>query len=319
MKLELIKLWRPAVMAVTLVSAGVIALMFAAYQDSAEVQRQSAINDYRVLQEEGFDDSMCKEFYGLAPGRACAQARDDELSSAESWVERSRGVYPFAHVQQSPAGIFGIVAGHLASLLGVIVTGIIAAVHVGGEWPTGTIKPVLARYGRGPFFVTSKAGSIILASGVALAVISILLVAALPLTRALYSEIHPAPADYSAFGYAMEAMVRVPVVVLFFASIATLAAVLTRSPIGCLGTTLGVAVALQVASAFGFAETPGVWVAQWMGFSHKGQFADHLWMDVPAGAQAGVGEARYAVLLVLFAAGALLMAAARVKWGDAGG
>jgi len=282
LRTELLKLLRPAMLVAGLGIVGMLAMVFAAYQSSAEVQRLSAIRDYEALAHAAFDpERQCEDLYGVPPGPECERLRDEEVAMARRWVTESQSVYPFAHVQQHPLGIGGIVAGHLASLLGALVIGAVSAMHIAGEWATGTIKPVLARHGRGIYFIASKFLSTWIA-GVLLLVASWGgLVAVSPLLRALYADVHPSPPGFDMWAYTMPKVGRAVIVLGFFAALGTLAAVLTRSPIATFITSLGLVFAFQVASAFKatFQVAPGYWVSAWMGFQRNGLWAQHLWAD----------------------------------------
>ena len=282
LRAELLKLLRPAMLVAGLGVVGILAMLFAAYQSTAEVQRLSAIRDYEAVAHAAFDpERQCEDLYGVPPGPECERLRDEAIATARRWVVESQSVYPFAHVQQHPLGIGGIVAGHLASLLGALVIGAVSATHIAGEWATGTIKPVLARHGRGMWFVALKflstwvAGVLLLvASWGGLAAVS-------PLLRALYADVHPSPPGFDMWAYAMPKVGRAVIVLGFFAALGTLAAVLTRSPLATFTALLGSVFAFQVGAAFEATVqgTPGYWVSAWMDFQHNGLWAQHLWVD----------------------------------------
>ena len=314
-KAELAKLWRPAVVGFAVSLAGLLALVFAAYQDSAEVQRLSARSDYETLRNETFDPSKCKEYYGLEPGRACEKARADELESAKRWIERSRGVYPFAHVQQHPVGILGVIAAHLASAVGVVGAGIITATHAAGEWTGKTINPVLARYGRGAHFVVYKfIGGFVGMAAVWLSAAIILIVLS-PLLRWLYADVHPSPDGYSTMSYAVERSLLALPVIAFFVAAGVLAAVVIRNPLGSLIAVLATLAIALVLPGLGADWGPGSWIARWMDFGPKGQFGEHLWVAPPTSDSADMrlGVAGDGLALALSTAAALTLATVRMR------
>lgn len=286
---ELLKFRRPLVYILLGVLVGSISLIFSGYQDSAEVQRLSAIHDYEVFRDTAFTPQDCQEYFGIAPGDECERLFQEELGAARAWVDDSRSVYPMAHIQQDPVGMLGVVAGQFASLLGLVAAAVLVGAHTAGEWTHGTYKPVLARYGRGPWFVVLKIVATWITMMSLLIAVYVCLLLLSPLHRILYSDIHPSPPGFSMWGYAIPSLLRSMLVVFFFVTLAVACAVVTKSSLGAVGLTVALAVVLLVTGALSSMShvSPGFWVSRVMNFNATGMFAEHLWIDQLA---AGAGD-----------------------------
>ena len=270
MKREWLKLQRPLLAWAGVATVLVLAVLALSYQSAAQARYVPWEQDVGRLEQ------LCAR---NASAPACAPG--GELASARQQLAYVVAAFPRAAAMQDPVGIGGVVGGHFASLLGLVVIGAIAASHVAGEWGLGTIRPLLAREPQRLRFLSVKflttwlAG--VLTLGVAWAVAAALSVA----FKATYDGIPPAPAGFDVRGWAVALVWRAVVVLGFFSALSTLVAIVTRNPLATMATVLLLAFAFQVPSVWNgaFQVTPGYWVSAWMGFEPSGLWADHLWVD----------------------------------------
>jgi ABC-2 family transporter protein len=270
MRQDWLKLRRPLLVWAGAAVVLVLAVLALNYQSAARARYLPWEQDVRRLEQ------ACERD---ADAPACTAG--GELTSARQQRAYVIAEFPRAAAMQDPISIGGVVGGHFASLLGLVVIGAIAAAHVAGEWALGTIRPLLARDPRRlrllliKFFTTWLAGVLMLmvawAAAAALAIVF----------RAGYDGIPPVPQDFDGHGWAVASVWRAVVVLGFFAALCTLVATLTRSPLATMATVLLLAFVFQVASAWSstFQATPGYWVSAWMGFEPSGLWGDHLWSD----------------------------------------
>jgi hypothetical protein len=256
-----------------------VAALVIIHISSADAQYAIAITSYNAVAHPESQEQLC-DFLGEPIGPRCDAAQNEEIEFAQRFLDETRDLYPLASASLDPVGSGGIVAGFMASLIGVLVVAGIAGAHVGGEWGRGTVRQALSVDPRRPRFFVFKVLSV-WAFGAGLLLASWLaLVIASPFLRDRY-EVPPAPpgADFATF--TAQQILRALVVIGVVAILGTAVAVFVRGSIGTLGVTAGIIIASFIATASDstFKLSPAYWVAAWMRFEPTTLWRDHLWVD----------------------------------------
>jgi ABC-type transport system involved in multi-copper enzyme maturation permease subunit len=249
------------------------------YSANAHSQLQIAETGYEQIANPSSEEELC-QFLGEPVGVRCDERRREELGFARDFLKEVSVLYPLGRAAQDPLAVGGIVAGLMASLLGFVVVGGVAAAHVAGEWNHGTVKPLLARDPRRIRFVVSKFVTTWTA-GIGLLAIGWAGMASLtPLFRQQY-DVPPDPPGFSPGEYAGGQLVRAVIVIGVIAALGTAAGVLVRNPLGSFGLVLGIVFVSLAGAAWRstFKVSVGYWVAAWMRFRPDTSWGDHLWVD----------------------------------------
>ena len=223
--------------------------------------------------------------FGLPPGPACDNAKREWVREAE---QGSREQATYAEIQglnaakvRSPLGAGTMAAEMMASLIGAVVLLLLAAGHVGHEWSGRTIKQVLTQEGRRWRVLAAKVASLVIAGVGLLLVLWAVLAALAPVFDAAY----PLPVKAAA-GSALHASLstgwRSLLVIVAFAVLRTLCAVITRNTLGSFFLGFAFVIATMILSSFkGIAGlTLAYWVTGWMRFhSQDVGVLTHLWRD----------------------------------------
>lgn len=173
-----------------------------------------------------------------APGstpRSCASVQAEERAFQAHMRRQQRLGLAQAAAGQSPLGAGGLAADEAATLLGAVIVGLVAAGHTAGEWREHTIASALIANSRRWRFVLLKAFSTWLV-GIASLVLGWAALAAL---APVFHHSYPlrggaGPGAGSVFAEIGAAML----VMACYSVLATLAATLTRSPLGAFFLTL---------------------------------------------------------------------------------
>ena len=246
---------------------------------SAAAQYEIATTSYDFVAHPESEESLC-DFVAQPVGPKCDAAAREELQFAERFMEETSALYPLASAAVDPLGSGGIVAGFMASLVGLLIVAGIAGAHVGGEWGHGTVKQVLAvDPSRAKFFLL-KVLSVWIAA-VALLLAAWLVVAISSIVMKDWYTVPPPPSGTDLASFTAQQITRGLLVVAVVAVLATSVAVFVRGAIGTLSVTAGIIVAAFVATASRstFRLSPAYWVAAWMGFEPSALWRDHLWVD----------------------------------------
>jgi hypothetical protein len=201
------------------------------------------------------------------------EQRDNEAFRQEIIKQR-----PYGALTQDPVGALGVVAGWMASLLGLAVVAGLAAVLVANEWGQGTARVILARRpSRWRYGLTKTAA--VWSAAVALLVVEwLLLAAAGPVLSRVY-HVAPASDALNPRHFACIQFVRALLPLGVFAAVSTAFGLLLRSPLASFIATMLVGLAAVASSAVrsALSFSPGYWLGSWMQFDPRGTWRDHLW------------------------------------------
>jgi len=199
-----------------------------------------------------------------------------------------------------------------ASMLGAVAMLLLSAGHVGNEWPARTIKQVLAQEGRRWRIIVAKLASLWLLGVGLLAVLWLFLAILAPIFHSAYHLPGASVSASAALGMSMRPTGRALVVILAFAALGTLSAVITRNTLGSFFLGFAFVIGMMILAGFKRVAkfTLAYHVAGWMGF-HGSVFGSptYLWRDsfYPAGPPThAVGLTGLAVTIAVFAGLALL-------------
>lgn len=277
--LELRKPMRVATLGVALGWIACVGALVSIHLANADGQYEIATTSYDFVANPESQEILC-DFLAQPVGPKCDAARDEELQFSRRFLEETRELYPLASAALDPVGTGGVVAGYMASLIGVLVVAGIAGAHVGGEWGHGTIKQVLAVDPRRLRFFILKVLSVW--------IIGIVLLLAAWLSMALASvlldrwyDVPPAPSRLDFAAFTAQQISRALLVIGVVSVLATTVAVFVRSAIGTLGATAGILVAAFIATASQstFRLSPAYWIAAWMRYKPVTFWQDHVWVD----------------------------------------
>ena len=316
LRAELRKLVRASVVVAALGCAGIAAVVTSFSLSHADVQYQIARDTYRQVAHPPSEASFCRS-EGVPVGPRCDRARAQDLRAASDLFRETSAAYPVARAAQDPLGVGGVVAGLLASLVGVLVLGWLAVAHVAGEWSHGTISTVLVAEPRRVRLVLAKFVTAWLAGLGLLAFVWASMLALEPFFRRVY-DTPPAPAGFDVTSYAVGQVLRAIVVLAAIAAVSTAAGVLLRRPLAASVALLGaVLVSLGAAASDStFRFSPVSWVEAWMRFRPVTRWVDHVWVD---GLSAHPSQAAAVVGLCLTTVAALAIAGIRITRSDVGG
>jgi ABC-type transport system involved in multi-copper enzyme maturation permease subunit len=206
---------------------------------------------------------------GFPQGSACAdaQAKMRAQNTETKMVRLSTAAHTAAQLHPVAAGAEA--AGLMASLPGAVLLALLAGGHIGGEWSGRTLKNVLTQCGHRWRILAAKLVSLWLAgAGMIAACWAALAVAGPVLTRADHLP-DPHQSLTEAAAWAGSQAGRALLVLAAFTAIGLLAAVITRSTIGTMATSVGIIIAMLVTAAVPNigSWTPATWVQGWMGFA----------------------------------------------------
>lgn len=256
-----------------------VAALVVIHVSGADAQYEIATTSYDVVAHPESKRQLC-DFLGEPIGPRCDAAQEEEVEFAQRLLDETRDLYPLAAASLDPVGSGGIIAGFMASLIGVLIVAGIAGAHVGGEWGHGTVRQALSVDPRRSRFFVFKVLSVWIFGAGLLLVGWMALAVASPFFRDRY-EVPPAPpgADFAAF--TAQQVLRALLVIGVVAILATAVAVFVRGSIGTLGVTAGIIIASLIATASDstFKLSPAYWLAAWMRFEPTTLWQDHLWVD----------------------------------------
>jgi ABC-type transport system involved in multi-copper enzyme maturation permease subunit len=273
------KLLRRGMLVVAFAWLAALSASVSFYLSNADTQLGIAAAGYEQIAHPSSEVELC-QFLGEPVGPQCDKTRDEELRFARAFLRETSRLYPLGEAAQDPVAVGGVVAGLMASFLGFIVVGGVAAAHVGGEWNHGTVKVLLARDPRRIRFALTKFLTAWMA-GIALLAVSWAGMASLtPLFRRLY-QVPPSLPGFRPWEYAGGQLLRAVVVIGVVAAVGTAAGILLRSSLGAFGLVLGILFVSLAGAAWRstFKVSVGYWVAAWMRFRPATGWGDHLWVD----------------------------------------
>jgi ABC-type transport system involved in multi-copper enzyme maturation permease subunit len=313
LRAELSKLARASVVVAALGCAGIAAVVTSFSLSHADVQYQVARDAYRQAAHPPSEAWFCRS-EGVPVGPRCDRARTQELRAASGLLRETSAAYPVARAAQDPLGVGGVVAGLLASLVGVLVLGWLTVAHVAGEWSRGTIATVLAAEPRRVRFVLAKFVTAWLAGLGLLAFVWAAMLALEPFFRRVY-DTPPAPAGFDVSSYAAGQVLRAAVVLAAIAAVSTAAGVLLRRPFAAAVALAGAVFVSLSATAWDSTSrfSPASWVEAWMRFRPVTQWVDHVWVD---GWSAHPSQASGVLGLCLATVAALAIAGIRITRSD---
>jgi hypothetical protein len=276
---EFRKLVRPGSLGIAIGWTLCVAALVVIHVSSAAAQYEIAITSYEIVAHPQSRQQLC-EFLDEPIGPRCDAAQQEEIGYAQRFLDEVRDLYPLAAASLDPVGSGGLVAGFMASLIGVLIVAGVAGAHVGGEWGHGTVRQALAVNPRRSRFFVFKVLSVWFFGAGLLLVGWIALAAASPFLRDRY-EVPPAPPGFSFAAFTAQQGLRALLVIGVTAILATSVAVFVRGSIGTLGVTAGIVIASFIATASDstFKLSPAYWVAAWMRFEQTTLWQDHLWVD----------------------------------------
>jgi ABC-type transport system involved in multi-copper enzyme maturation permease subunit len=242
--------------------------------------QKSVSDDLRFIAKYATHAPPCKAF-GLPPGTDCARAQQQWLEhEKDEGASRGASEARAAELIRSPLGAGRMAAGMMASLVGAVVLLLLAAGHLGNEWSGRTIKQVLTQEGRRWRVLAAKLASLIVAGVTLLLVLWAFLAALAPLFDAVYplgvrlsagTDLH---ASLSAGWHSV-------VVIVAFAVLGMLCAVITRNTLGSFFLGFAFVIATIILSTFSAVTrwTLAYWVTGWMRFHTPNGLVTHLWRD----------------------------------------
>jgi ABC-type transport system involved in multi-copper enzyme maturation permease subunit len=275
LRAELRKLRRPLVVWTALALLGFCCLL-------AWGGASSAAREFQTGQAVGFP-SQCAEI-GVPEGPECERQLAEIRAEAARFEEEARRELREVKSLHHPVGVGRLVAGLLASFPGAVAIFLLAAGHVGQEWSGHTIKTVLTQDGRRWRLLAAKIASLWLLGAALLGFVWAGLAAFTPMLSAFHELPVPAPSLAQAWDVAGEQAARALLVLAAFATVGTLAAVLTRNTLGAFFLAFAFLVVSFV--LFNFASltrgTITYWVLGWMEFRPQvySLLPWHLWPDV---------------------------------------
>ena len=199
-----------------------------------------------------------------------------------------------------PLGAAVIACEQVASLLGVGLAAVIAAVGVASEFTSGTIGAVVAVEGRRGRLVAAKAAAAFMVLTVTVVVLAASLALAGVAAKAVLGE-RIASVEPTALSEALSVFARLPLVLLVLAMLGVLAGLVFRSEVGAATALAGLtALSLPLTNLSPVnALTLPHWVAAWMGFGPPGYPYDFVWSYAPS--DVGVATAGAVLALVVCA------------------
>jgi ABC-type transport system involved in multi-copper enzyme maturation permease subunit len=276
LRAELRKLRRPLVVWTALALLGFCCLL-------AWAGASSAATEYRTGPAIGYP-SHCAEI-GVPEGPECERQLAEIRAEAARFQEEARGAMREVKGLYHPVGVGRLAAGLLASFPGAVAIFLLAAGHVGQEWSGHTIKTVLTQDGRRWRLLAAKLASLWLLGVALLAFVWAGLAAFTPVLSAFHELPLPAPSLVQAWDLAGEQAARAVLVLAAFATVGTLAAVVTRNTLGAFFLAFAFLVVSFI--LFNFASltrgTITYWVSGWMEFRPQtyALVPWHLWPDMP--------------------------------------
>jgi hypothetical protein len=279
LRTEVRKLLRRGTLFMTIAWLGSLGFFASFYLSNAQTQFEVASANYNQIAQPPSLAELC-EFLAAPVGPECDRARHEELGFAREFLHETSRLYPVASAAQDPVAVGGMVAGLMASLLGFVVVGGVAAAHTAGEWNHGTVKVVLARDPRRIRFVWRKFLTAWIAGTALLGIGWAGMAALTPVFRRLY-EVPPGPSGFTAWGYTGGQLPRAVIVIGVVAALGTAAGVLLRGSLGAFGLVLGLLFVSLTGTAWRstFKWSVGYWVAAWMRFRPETGWGDHVWVD----------------------------------------
>jgi ABC-type transport system involved in multi-copper enzyme maturation permease subunit len=221
------------------------------------------------------------EAFGLQPGVACARAQQKWQEQAKQEIaSQGNSEALSAAMLRSPLGAGRMAAEMMASLVGAVVLLLLAAGHVGNEWSGRTIKQVLAQEGRRWRVLAAKLGSLVVAGVGLLLVLWAVLAALAPVFDAAY----PLPVNAhagAALHTSLASGLRSLLVIVAFAVLGMLCAVITRNTLGSFFLGFAFVIATLILSGFTRVTklTLAYWVTGWMRFHTTNVILTHIWRD----------------------------------------
>jgi ABC-type transport system involved in multi-copper enzyme maturation permease subunit len=241
--------------------------------------RKGAVDQLRFAQDISGAAPPC-EVLGLQPGTECDRRLDQIRKDGQRAAALQLRDIRTAAETLSPLGAGAFAAGMMASLLGAVVLLLLAGGHVGQEWSGRTIKQVLVQEGRRWRILLAKWASLFVAGMVALLVIWVALAILSPILSAAY-PLHVGVRSGAAFARSLTEIVRASLVVLTFAALGVLCAVITRNTLGAFFLGFAFVVASLILGGFRSVGrfTLAYWVTGWMRFGQHGPLQSHIWRD----------------------------------------
>lgn len=277
-KLEIIKLCRPAVLGIALGYVLLCAAMSLTSQYGAHGQYTSNIRG-EAIEVPAMARQPCSDL-GLHPGVRCEKERERGIRDFRNSLDGYLLADATVGANRTVLGGGAAASNMMASLGGFVLILVIAALGVTAEWDDGTAKLWFSRVPRRTVFALTK--------GLAIAVFSFAVWLASWLTVWLVSLLANrwwlVPTQWSASEVTTYAVPRIQtglVVILAYVGIAVGLSLVLRTPVVVAATGLGVAAAMSV---IGSLETvkpwlPTGWIAGMMDFHRAPHELDHFWVD----------------------------------------
>ncbi len=241
--------------------------------------QKSISDDLRFIKQAQTQVPPCKAF-GLQPGAACSRAQQQWEQEKPRIADRGTSEAQAAEQIRTPLGAGKMAADMMASLVGAVVLLLLAAGHVGNEWSGRTIKQVLTQEGRRWRVLAAKLASLVLAGIGLLLVVWLFLAALAPLFDAVYPLGVKASAG-AALHASLAAGWRSLLVIVAFAVLGMLCAIITRNTLGSFFLGFAFVIASIILATFSGVTrlTLGYWVTGWMRFHTPNGLVTHLWRD----------------------------------------
>jgi ABC-type transport system involved in multi-copper enzyme maturation permease subunit len=235
-------------------------------------------------QQAQIKESFCRG-NGIPAGSECDRFVAEQQQAARQGLEDLRRRLAAQRLDSKtvagPIGAGTVAAGMMASLFGCVAIFLMAGGHMGNEWSGRTIKAVLTQEGRRWRVLAGKVASLWLLGVALMVVLWIALAIVAWVLSAVYPIPGPGPSAADAFAKSLPVFARALLVLLAFAALGALAAVVTRNTLGSFFLAFAVVIASLILAGFKASArfTPAYWVTGWMGFGDNGTIPNNVWRN----------------------------------------